>query len=300
MNRSGLKFLAVLLTVSLGVVLTAGLDSLPRNLRQQIDSERTALQSAEQQVAQAKSEVTGEVASDAALFHAVPAAIQWPAGLALAESRLGDAHRDMDAEVERLLELVGLPRQFADRLPHQLSGGQARRVGVARALALSPRLVIADEPTAGLDVSVQGEVLNLLNDLRETLNLSLLIITHNLHVVRHIADRMAIMYLGRLVEIGDTDTIFKRPNHPYGLALLSANPDPNPEVRLHRITLEGDVPSLLNRPSGCEFHGRCPYVQPLCHREPPTITSDGDGHVYTCHYPLNATAGRTLQQLRET
>ena len=212
----------------------------------------------------------------------------------------GLAHRDMDAEVERLLELVGLPRQFADRLPHQLSGGQARRVGVARALALSPRLVIADEPTAGLDVSVQGEVLNLLNDLRETLNLSLLIITHNLHVVRHIADRMAIMYLGRLVEIGDTDTIFKRPNHPYGLALLSANPDPNPEVRLHRITLEGDVPSLLNRPSGCEFHGRCPYVQPLCHREPPTITSDSDGHVYTCHYPLNATAGRTLQHLRET
>ena len=199
----------------------------------------------------------------------------------------GLAHRDLDGEVERLLALVGLPRQFADRLPHQLSGGQARRVGVARALALSPRLVIADEPTAGLDVSVQGEVLNLLNELRETLNLSMLIITHNLHVVRHIANRMAIMYLGRLVELGDTDAIFRGPNHPYGLALLSANPDPNPKVRSRRISLEGEVPSLLNRPSGCELHGRCPFVRPLCRTEVPTITTGADGRVYACHYPLS-------------
>jgi len=198
----------------------------------------------------------------------------------------GLADRDLDEEVQRLLALVGLPYRFADRLPHQLSGGQARRVGVARALALSPRLVIADEPTAGLDVSVQGEVLNLLNDLRETLGLSMLIITHNLHVVRHIADRMAIMYLGRLVELGDTDAIFRGPNHPYGLALLSATPDPDPDVQLNRISLEGEVPSLLNRPSGCEFHGRCPFARPLCRNEAPAITTGTDGRVYTCHYPL--------------
>jgi oligopeptide/dipeptide ABC transporter ATP-binding protein len=198
----------------------------------------------------------------------------------------GLADRDLDAEVERLLRLVGLSSRIADRLPHQLSGGQARRVGVARALALSPRLVIADEPTAGLDVSVQGEVLNLLNDLRETLGLSMLIITHNLHVVRHVADRMAIMYLGRLVEVGDTDAIFRCPRHPYGLALLSANPDPDPNVRLKRISLEGEVPSLVNRPSGCEFHGRCPFVRERCRNEAPAITTGADGRIYTCHYPL--------------
>jgi oligopeptide/dipeptide ABC transporter ATP-binding protein len=197
----------------------------------------------------------------------------------------GVADRDLDAEVERLLGLVGLPRGFADRLPHQLSGGQARRVGVARAIALSPKLVIADEPTAGLDVSVQGEVLNLLNDLRETLGLAMLIITHNLNVVRHVADRMAIMYLGRFVEVGTTEAIFAGPRHPYGLALLSANPEPDPDAQPQRISLEGEVPSLLDRPSGCEFHGRCPFARERCRVEAPAVTVDPEGRLFTCHYP---------------
>jgi len=198
----------------------------------------------------------------------------------------GLAHRDLDAEVLRLLGLVGLPKAAADRLPHQLSGGQARRVGVARAIALNPKLVIADEPTAGLDVSVQGEVLNLLNELRETLGLAMLIITHNLNIVRHIADRMAIMYLGRFVETGATEAIFAGPRHPYGLALLSANPEPDPDAQPARIALEGEVPSLLHRPSGCEFHGRCPFVRDHCRSEAPAVTSDPDGRLFTCHFPL--------------
>jgi peptide/nickel transport system ATP-binding protein len=196
--------------------------------------------------------------------------------------------RDLDAEVDRLLGLVGLPRSMADRLPHQLSGGQARRVGVARAIALSPKLVIADEPTAGLDVSVQGEVLNLMNDLRETLGLAMLIITHNLNVVRHVADRMAIMYLGRFVEVGSTEAIFAGPRHPYGLALLSANPEPDPDAEPERIALEGEVPSLLNRPSGCEFHTRCPFARETCRIDTPLTTSDPDGRLFTCHFPLAA------------
>ncbi|MEA2782500.1 MAG: peptide/nickel transport system ATP-binding protein [Rhodospirillaceae bacterium] len=205
----------------------------------------------------------------------------------------GLTDRDLDAEVDRLLGLVGLPRAMADRHPHQLSGGQARRVGVARAIALSPKLVIADEPTAGLDVSVQGEVLNLLNDLRETLGLSMLIITHNLHVVRHVADRMAIMYLGRFVEQGETQPIFEAPLHPYGLALLAANPEPDPDARPLRISLEGEVPSLLARPSGCEFHGRCPFMRERCRDESPKPTVAADGRIFTCHYPLDA-AGASL------
>jgi oligopeptide/dipeptide ABC transporter ATP-binding protein len=200
----------------------------------------------------------------------------------------GLADRDLDAEVNRLLGLVGLPVAIAERYPHQLSGGQARRVGVARAIALSPKLVVADEPTAGLDVSVQGEVLNLLNELRERLGLAMLIITHNLSIVRHIADRMAIMYLGRFVEQGETGAIFDRPRHPYSLALLSANSEPDPDARPHRIALEGEVPSLLARPSGCEFHGRCPFAQARCRREAPALIEAPDGRRFACHFPRMA------------
>ncbi len=197
----------------------------------------------------------------------------------------GMKDRDLDAEAKRLLEMVNLPAHFANRYPYQLSGGQARRVGVARALALEPKLILADEPTAGLDVSVQGELLNLLNDLRERLGLAMVIITHNLSVVRHVADRMGIMYLGRLVEEGATETIFSSPRHPYTRCLLSANPEPDPDARLERIALKGEPPSLLNRPPGCEFRERCPYAQDICSKTPQWEVADGHG--LRCLAPLN-------------
>ena len=193
--------------------------------------------------------------------------------------------RNMRNEADRLLKLVGLPADFVSRFPHQLSGGQARRVGVARAIALDPALIIADEPTAGLDVSVQGEVLNLLNDLRERLGLAMVIITHNLHVVHHVADRTAVMYLGRFVESGDTEQVFGEPAHPYTAALLSANPEPDPDKVHDRISLPAEVPSLLARPSGCEFHTRCPWLESRCASEPPERVSDG-ARTVACHFPL--------------
>lgn len=188
-------------------------------------------------------------------------------------------------ETVRLLSLVGLTSDFADRYPHQLSGGQARRVGVARAIALNPKLVIADEPTAGLDVSVQGEVLNLLNELRERLRLAVVIITHNLHVVHHVADRMAVMYLGRFVETGPTERLFSAPAHPYTAALLSANPEPDPDKARNRIALPAEVPSLLARPTGCEFHTRCPWVVANCRSQQPSLQRHEDRKV-SCHIPL--------------
>lgn len=197
----------------------------------------------------------------------------------------GLANRDLGREVDRLLEMVGLNRDFANRYPHQLSGGQARRVGVARALALEPRLIIADEPTAGLDVSVQGEILNLLSRLQQELGISILVITHNLNVVRHITDRMGIMYFGRIVEQGPTSTMFHQPSHPYTLALLSANPEPDPDAVIDRLELQGEVPSLFDRPAGCEFHPRCPFSDAQCSTEFPALSELGDEHSYRCHHP---------------
>lgn len=201
--------------------------------------------------------------------------------------------RDIDAEAARLLQMVGLSRDFAARYPYQLSGGQARRVGVARALALEPKLILADEPTAGLDVSVQGELLNLLNDLRDRLGLAMVIITHNLNVVRHVADRMGILYLGRLVEEGATEAVFARPRHPYTLCLLSANPEPDPDARLERIALLGEPPSPMHRPSGCEFRPRCPFAQPIC-RETPAWEVDAEGRGLRCLRPLDGRAPAAL------
>ena len=198
----------------------------------------------------------------------------------------GAEGRDLRAETERLLALVGLTGDFANRYPHQLSGGQARRVGVARAIALDPALIIADEPTAGLDVSVQGEVLNLLNDLRERLGLAMVIITHNLHVVHHVADRTAVMYLGRFVEAGETEAVFSAPRHPYTAALLSANPEPDPDKVHTRISLPAEVPSLLSRPTGCEFHTRCPWAQSRCATDAPVEPPEGPRR-HRCHYPLD-------------
>ena len=198
----------------------------------------------------------------------------------------GLKERDLKAEASRLLKLVGLPEHFTSRYPHQLSGGQARRIGVARALALDPKLIIADEPTAGLDVSVQGEILNLLNKLQDDLGVSMFVITHNLNIVRHISDRTAIMYLGRFAEQGPTDDIFANPRHPYTLALLSANPEPDPQAEIEdRIELKGEVPSLMKRPPGCEFHTRCPFVADQCDSEFPPVQQFGENHSLTCHYP---------------
>ncbi|MCH9852810.1 MAG: ABC transporter ATP-binding protein [Alphaproteobacteria bacterium] len=189
----------------------------------------------------------------------------------------GMKDRDLHAEAKRLLQMVHLPADFAERYPYQLSGGQARRVGVARALALEPKLLLADEPTAGLDVSVQGELLNLLNQLREELGLAMVIITHNLNVVRHVADRMGIMYLGRLVEEGTVEDIFEKPRHPYTHCLLSANPEPNPDAQLNRVALKGEPPSLRYRPTGCEFRERCPVAQEICQQTPLWQVEDGRG-----------------------
>ena len=194
--------------------------------------------------------------------------------------------KDTGAEVARLLDLVGLPVEFADRYPHQLSGGQARRIGVARALALDPALLIADEPTAGLDVSIQGDVLNLLSGLQKRLGLGIVIITHNLNIVRHVADHMAIMYLGKFVEQGTSEDIFRHPRHPYTKALLSANPNPDPDAQSDRLDLAGEVPSLLNVPNGCEFHTRCPFVQTDCRESAPVSREVAPGHIFHCHYPL--------------
>ncbi len=201
----------------------------------------------------------------------------------------GMKERDLDAEATRLLALVGLSKDFAGRYPHQLSGGQARRVGVARAVALNPRLIISDEPTAGLDVSVQGEILNLLHRLQRELGLTYLIITHNLAVVRHVSDVTAIMYMGRFVEQGPTASIFKSPAHPYTAGLIAAQPIPDPAKRRAEAPLLGEVPSLLSRPPGCEFNTRCRFARDRCRAEVPASRQLTAQHNHRCHFPLSAT-----------
>jgi len=195
---------------------------------------------------------------------------------------------DRRQKVDELLEMVGLSSEQADKYPHQLSGGQARRVGIARALALHPALLVADEPTSGLDVSVAAGILNLMKDLRERLNLTYILITHNLNIIGFIADRVAVMYLGRIVEVGETDTIFAQPKHPYTEALLSAVAIPDPELRTKRkrIILEGEIPSPRNPPPGCPFHPRCRYRQERCTTETPLLRQAPDAtHLAACHYP---------------
>lgn len=199
----------------------------------------------------------------------------------------GETACDLDREAERLADMVRLPRALLNRFPHQLSGGQARRVGVARALALSPRLIIADEPTAGLDVSVQGEILNLMSDLQAEHGLGYLIITHNLPVIRHISDRIAIMYLGRIVEQGPADEIFRHQYHPYTASLVEGVPQPDPDRRRQHAGLTGEVPSLLDRPRGCDFVSRCPVAKPLCHDAKPPHRDAGRDRTIACHFPLS-------------
>ncbi|HUH95958.1 MAG TPA: ABC transporter ATP-binding protein [Anaerolineales bacterium] len=191
-------------------------------------------------------------------------------------------------KVDELLAMVGLSSEQADKYPHQLSGGQARRVGIARALALNPAVLIADEPTAGLDVSVAAGILNLMKDLRERLGLTYILITHNLSIIGFIADRVAVMYLGKIVEIGETSTLFTQPRHPYTEALMSAVALPDPELRKtqKRIVLEGEIPSARNPPSGCPFHPRCRYREDRCSSEVPLLKEDSSpAHLVACHFP---------------
>ncbi|NMM43349.1 ABC transporter ATP-binding protein [Rhodospirillaceae bacterium KN72] len=191
---------------------------------------------------------------------------------------------DWRARAAELLEEVGLPADMASRYPHELSGGQARRAGVARALALKPDLVIADEPTAGLDVSVQAEILNLMADLKDRYGLSYMVITHNLALVRHVADRIAVMYLGRLVETGPTAEVFSNPAHPYTGSLIAAEPKPDPRKRRTDLAIKGEIPSLIRRPSGCEFHGRCPLATARCRTEAPALRDIAPGRKARCHF----------------
>ncbi len=194
-----------------------------------------------------------------------------------------------DRDARALLAEVGLPPEIAARYPHELSGGQARRVGVARALALTPALVIADEPTAGLDVSVQAEILNLMMDLSTRHGLAYLIITHNLALVRHVAHRIAVMYLGRLVETGPTAAVMARPAHPYAASLIAAEPLPDPRRRRHDLAIWGEIPSVLNRPSGCAFHTRCPIAEIRCRSEAPALRDLGHGRAASCHFAVSET-----------
>jgi oligopeptide/dipeptide ABC transporter ATP-binding protein len=187
------------------------------------------------------------------------------------------------ARVEELVKLVGLEPRFLRRYPHEFSGGQRQRIAIARALAVEPKLIVCDEPVSALDVSIRSQILNLLRDLRDRLGLSYIFVSHDLAVVKHIADRVAVMNLGTIVESADTQALFASPRHPYSRALLSAIPVPNPQAKRGRMLLQGELPSALNPPNGCRFHGRCPFAIDRCRVEVPQSLCDASAHATACH-----------------
>jgi oligopeptide/dipeptide ABC transporter ATP-binding protein len=201
----------------------------------------------------------------------------------------GVGGQERKKRVQELLETVGLSPEHYNRFPHEFSGGQRQRIGVARALALRPKLIVADEPVSALDVSIQSQMLNLLDDLQRELQLTYIFIAHDLGVVRHVSNRIAVMYLGKLVELSPAEELYQRPIMPYTEALLSAVPIPDPDLsdQRERIVLQGDVPSPISPPSGCRFHPRCRYMTDICREVEPPLTDYGSGHLAACHHPLN-------------
>ena len=190
---------------------------------------------------------------------------------------------EREKRVRKLLNVVGLSPYHGARYPHEFSGGQRQRIGIARALSVNPKLIVCDEPVSALDVSIQAQVINLLEDLQREFNLTYLFIAHDLSIVKHISDRIVVMYLGKMVELCESEELYKNPRHPYTIALLSAIPVPDPTVKRDRIILKGDVPSPINPPSGCRFHTRCPNVQGICQERDPEFKNIGNGHYVACH-----------------
>jgi oligopeptide/dipeptide ABC transporter ATP-binding protein len=262
-----------LLSPTAGQILFEGADLAPLG-RRQMKPIRRHLQMIFQDPAESLNarHTVGQILEEPFIIHGIAA---------------GDARR---AAVDRLLDKVGLPREAAHRYPFEFSGGQRQRIGIARALALEPKLIICDEPVSALDVSIQSQVLNLLVDLQKEFNLSYLFITHNLAVVKHMADRIAVMYLGRIVEIADAQELYLHTRHPYTRALIAAIPDPEAKGRRPKPLAAGDLPSPINPPPGCHFHPRCPFATELCRRESPvlreTSAAGGVPHAVACHYDL--------------